>query len=531
MKTEFHNTTRWREHEVLLVTILFLTAMAGNIWPLLKFPTEKLEEWQGVGFRNAHLSFNYYSNVLFPHAGVLLLFYVCYFWMNFYIMPRLVQAGAPAVGGFKVAFGRERIVAGGPGGVVIRRAVWGLLNVFLLLIVLSIGWGIAYTYTDTPFVAENLTGPMVVGYGLRQASEWVIGYIIYAFIREISIRRMQKDVLANASLISVVNQMSGFFVLYFTLGALLLNFDLMDMRGIMVFYFLVFPPAILAGVTNLYWIFPMKGDGSLFKGKVFQNLLLSTFCWGIPFMFFGVPDQHAFVPAVFFLWLGQLLLTTPLSWLIYRQRKDKILQMRGLQTALGQSEADLQFLRSQINPHFLFNVLNTLYGTALQEGASRTAGGIQRLGDMMRFMLHENHLNRIPMSKEIDYLKNYIALQELRTESSSEIVVDTIIDETFPEFMIAPMLLIPFVENGFKHGISLREPSWIKLRLHNEGDRILFEIRNSIHARKGEDPEKERSGIGLKNVLHRLKLLYPNRHEFYMHQDEREFFVQLTIQP
>ncbi len=437
MEPGLHNTTRWREHEVLLVTILFLTGIAGYIWPLFKFPIVKLEEWHGQSFRDAHLSYNYYSNVLFPHAGVLILFYVCYLWMNFYIMPRLLQAGAPAVGGFKVAFGRGGIVATGKGGTVIRRAIWGLLNGFLLLLLLGIGMGIAYTYTDTPFLAENLSGPMVVGYGLGVASEWVIGYMIYAFFREYSIRKMQKDILANASLISVVNQLSGYFVIYYTVGALMVNFDLMDIKGFIIFYFLLLPPAILAGATNLYWIFPTKGEGSLFHGKVFRNLLFSTFCWGIPFMFYGVPDRHAFLPMVFMLWLAQLLLTTPLSWLIYRQRKDKILQMRGLQTALGQSEADLQFLRSQINPHFLFNVLNTLYGTALQEDASRTAGGIQRLGDMMRFMLHENHLNRIPMSKEIDYLKNYIALQELRTESTSEIVVDTIIDENFPEYMIA----------------------------------------------------------------------------------------------
>jgi len=202
-----------------------------------------------------------------------------------------------------------------------------------------------------------------------------------------------------------------------------------------------------------------------------------------------------------------------------------------LQTALGQSEADLQFLRSQINPHFLFNVLNTLYGTALQEGAGRTAEGVQKLGDMMRFMLHENHLTEIPMSKEIEYLRNYIALQELRTQSAEAIRIETDIDETFPEYHIAPMLLIPFVENGFKHGISLREASWIRLQLHHEGDRILFEMRNSVHVRKGDDPERSRSGIGLKNVLHRLKLLYPDRHEFYMHQDEKEFFVQLSLQP
>ena len=207
------------------------------------------------------------------------------------------------------------------------------------------------------------------------------------------------------------------------------------------------------------------------------------------------------------------------------------MQVQGLQTALGQSEADLQFLRSQINPHFLFNVLNTLYGTALQERAGRTAEGVQKLGDMMRFMLHENHLSQIPMNKEIEYLKNYIALQELRTESAESIRIETHIDETFPDYPIAPMLLIPFVENGFKHGISLREPSWITLELHNEGNRILFEMRNSVHIRKGDDPEKTRSGIGLKNVLQRLKLLYPNRHEFFVHQDEKEFLVQLTIQP
>jgi sensor histidine kinase YesM len=110
-------------------------------------------------------------------------------------------------------------------------------------------------------------------------------------------------------------------------------------------------------------------------------------------------------------------------------------------------------------------------------------------------------------------------------------MIETIIDDPFPECPIAPMLLIPFVENGFKHGISLREPSWIKLKLRHQGGRVLFEMRNSIHLRKGEDPEEMRSGIGLKNVLHRLKLLYPNRHEFYMHQDEKEFFVQLSIQP
>jgi two-component system, LytTR family, sensor kinase len=394
----------------------------------------------------------------------------------------------------------------------------------------------AYTYLDYPRVInDHLSGAIEIGIGLAHITGWVIGYIVYATIREVVIRRMQADQLKNASWIAVINHVSGFFLLYYSLGAIAVNFVFLGGdRGLQDFYFMILPPAILTIYTNLYWVFPVKANDKLWlgwKGRARQRLLAATGCWPIPFLWYGIEDGREVMPAWISFWLLQLVITTPVSWLIWRQRKDKLMQVQGLQTALGQSEADLQFLRSQINPHFLFNVLNTLYGTALQEGAGRTAEGVQKLGDMMRFMLHENHLLRIPMDKEIEYLKNYIALQELRTQSANSILIDTLIDETFPDYQIAPMLLIPFVENGFKHGISLREPSWIKLRLQHEGNRILFEMRNSIHTRKGDDPEKARSGIGLKNVLHRLKLLYPNRHEFYMHQDEKEFFVQLSIQP
>jgi LytS/YehU family sensor histidine kinase len=196
-----------------------------------------------------------------------------------------------------------------------------------------------------------------------------------------------------------------------------------------------------------------------------------------------------------------------------------------------QSKADLQFLRSQINPHFLFNILNTLYGTALQENASNTAEGIQRLGDMMRFMLHENNLDRIDMNREIDYLNNYIALQKLRTESSPDIIIEDNISEQNCTHKIAPMLLIPFVENAFKHGISLTEKSWIKINLACNEKEIIFSVRNSMHSRQQDDPEKEKSGIGLKNVLQRLKLIYPGKHTIAANGDGKEFFVQLSIQP
>jgi len=167
----------------------------------------------------------------------------------------------------------------------------------------------------------------------------------------------------------------------------------------------------------------------------------------------------------------------------------------------------------------------------MQENAGRTAEGIQRLGDMMRFMLEENNLDFIQMNKEIDYLNNYIALQKLRIQSSPGIVIEDNINEQHCNHRIAPMLLIPLVENAFKHGISLNEKSWISIKLSCTEKNILFEVRNSMHAKTTSDPEKERSGIGFKNVVERLKLIYPGKHQVKVNQDGKEFFVQLIIEP
>jgi LytS/YehU family sensor histidine kinase len=149
---------------------------------------------------------------------------------------------------------------------------------------------------------------------------------------------------------------------------------------------------------------------------------------------------------------------------------------------------------------------------------------------MMRFMLHENHLEKISMDKEIEYIKNYIALQQLRIVSSPQISIETVFAERSCNALIAPMLLIPFVENAFKHGISLQERSWIKLSLRCDEHTLYFDINNSLHIRQHADTEKDRSGIGLENVRQRLNLAYPGRYELHIHQNTIEHFVHLTIQ-
>ncbi|WP_285056659.1 sensor histidine kinase [Pedobacter ginsengisoli] len=218
-----------------------------------------------------------------------------------------------------------------------------------------------------------------------------------------------------------------------------------------------------------------------------------------------------------------------LALIVYAiQQNRRMFRLKRAEKALTRSKADLQFLRSQINPHFLFNVLNTLYGTALLDGSKRTAEGIQKLGDMMRFMLRENHLDFIPLSREIDYLHNYISLQKLRLPEEST-SIELTIDEGAGSQLIVPMLLIPFVENAFKHGVQPPEKSWVKITLTCKAEEIRFEVRNSLFSAAANDPEAEYSGIGLPNVRERLNLFYPGKHELNYGIRRQEFVAELII--
>ena len=222
--------------------------------------------------------------------------------------------------------------------------------------------------------------------------------------------------------------------------------------------------------------------------------------------------------------------TVPLTWILYKRHIAGNEEISHLKKELGQTHANFDFLRSQINPHFLFNALNTIYGTAIQEKADRTSEAVQKLGDMMRFMLQENMQAKISLTREMDYLNNYIAFQKLRTDPNPNIRIESCIDQQVRNIQIAPMLLIPFVENAFKHGISFREHSHIRISLEVKEKTVYFDVFNTRHARQENDPERDKSGIGLSNVKQRLKLLYPNRHDLVVRETGKDFFVHLTIQ-
>ncbi|MFD2874496.1 sensor histidine kinase [Mucilaginibacter ximonensis] len=273
----------------------------------------------------------------------------------------------------------------------------------------------------------------------------------------------------------------------------------------------------LLGKGEGYWRYFSR---YIVSGSCINVALISIYC-----LMFRAQTPFVWMLLYLIFFLLAFFMVAPATWIVYSNRQS----VYKLKTDLGKSTADLGFLRSQINPHFLFNVLNTLYGTALQEEAPRTSEGIQKLGDMMRFMLQENMQDKIPLTREVEYLTNYVELQKLRVQTSPDIVIELNIEEQHNYLLIAPMLLIPFVENAFKHGISLQEPSYIKISLHTEGNKLYFDVYNGTHAKKENDPESNNHGIGLDNVAQRLNLLYAGEHELVIHESMKEFFVHLVI--
>jgi hypothetical protein len=192
-----------------------------------------------------------------------------------------------------------------------------------------------------------------------------------------------------------------------------------------------------------------------------------------------------------------------------------------------QKEAELNRLRSQVNPHFLFNSLNAVYAFALQENSPKTAEYIDKLSSLMRYLIDDMDQDRILVEKEIDYIRDYVNLQKIRSSVEHRIEIFAEIDK--PGSLIAPMLMIPFVENAFKHGVNPYKPSEIQIIIRVKNHQLTFEIENSIN-RDFESPYREKGfGYGIDNVRQRLANMYPDKHDLRVTRTDEVFTVKLVI--
>lgn len=192
----------------------------------------------------------------------------------------------------------------------------------------------------------------------------------------------------------------------------------------------------------------------------------------------------------------------------------------------SRAEAELQNLKSQLNPHFLFNTLNNIY-SLIAFSPERAQEAVHDLSRLLRYVLYDSSQPQVPLEKELDFIRNYVELMRIRLPESVD--VKTEISSITPDALIAPLLFISLIENAFKHGVSNSQPSFIHLDIHQKGDLVVCYLRNSYFP-KDTEQDKSGSGIGLKNLRKRLDLIYPNRHIFSCGIDGDNYYSMLELQ-
>jgi len=190
-----------------------------------------------------------------------------------------------------------------------------------------------------------------------------------------------------------------------------------------------------------------------------------------------------------------------------------------------QLRMELDLLKSQINPHFLFNTLNNLFSMAIEKNDTTLAKSLSNLSNLMRYSIYDIKENTVPLTKEVDQIQRFIELQKLRFDEKDDIHVAFNISGNLENINIPPMLLIPFIENAFKHGISVSQCSNVEIDLFANISSVDFSVTNTIH--RSENAGSSR--IGLINVKRRLELLYPDKHTLRIEDDGKIYSIQLKI--
>jgi len=210
----------------------------------------------------------------------------------------------------------------------------------------------------------------------------------------------------------------------------------------------------------------------------------------------------------------------------YRMIKDKMEADKLAQDKINENlKTELSLLRSQVSPHFMFNVLNNMVALARKQ-SDQLEPSLIKLSALMRYMLYEADEQRVPLEKEIEYLQSYIDLQQQRF--GKKVAVNVLLNDTDKNYEIEPMLLIPFVENAFKHGTGLIESPQIDIVLKARNNVLDFNVRNKYRDAPEEIKDKT-SGIGLTNVKRRLNLLYGKSHSLDINKNGEWFISSLQL--
>ncbi len=299
--------------------------------------------------------------------------------------------------------------------------------------------------------------------------------------------------------------------------------------------FIYLPVKVIFTYFTLYYLLPHY----LLAGKhwkFFAWLMLSSFIAGIAqrYIAFNIDypiyypealkDPFFYFPKIVKMFVGIYPVTffavaiKLLKFWYANQHDHQILTQEKLQ-------AELKFLKTQIHPHFLFNTLNNLYALTLKK-SDLAPDTVLKLSELINYMLYECTSDEVPLSKEVKFIRNYVDIEKMRY--GDKLDVDIRVSNDLLERKIAPLILLPFVENCFKHGAGEElQQSWVKLTIDVQPHVTLIKVENN---KSSENGHSKKEGIGISNVKRRLDLLYPGKHELKIINGEETFLVILTIQ-
>ena len=289
-------------------------------------------------------------------------------------------------------------------------------------------------------------------------------------------------------------------------------------------WFIILCVSAVMVYLNLYILFPKY----FFRRKyliysLFLTLLLALGAFVIRLLFstsnstFSVPVLQNFINLFFF-----VVITSSFKFFREYTRKQELL-------ILAENEhlkTELSLLKTQVNPHFLFNTLNNLYGLILQNQNPKAADITLKLSDLMRYLLESSKAEKVSLQKEIKFVEDYLAIEKIRLASNVQIKFE--FSGFNKDVLIAPLLFIPMVENVFKHGMqNITDENYAHFFLSIQGNELFFEVHNSI----GTSIDKQfKSGTGLINLRKRLQLIYPHKHQLEINKTETNFKAILYVQ-
>lgn len=315
----------------------------------------------------------------------------------------------------------------------------------------------------------------------------------------------------NTSLLELpVKIAATYFTLYFLIDRFLVKGKYTQFALLLVLSMATF--GVILRAINYYFIYPVYYPEGMSMSMLFlPKVLISVF---VIFSLVAIVASFHLIRHYY-----------------QHQQATQLLQQAAQQLEKEKLSAELKLLKSQINPHFLFNTLNNLYVLTLNN-SNKAPDMIHKLSQLMSYMLYDSNLPEVPLEMEIKYIKNYVDLEKLRYGDRLEVLLR--VYEKTDGIMIAPLLILPLVENSFKHGASNQlDGGWIHVDIDVRESTLLIKVENNKieFEKENMDQNTERpSGIGLENARKRLNHLYPGRHSLQLFNEEDRFLAVLKLE-